>query len=335
MHNIFNINIYKKRAIYVSLAMALVTTTATNAAERLKFAPPQKINLNLPEANYFRYISPHAVDWNNDGANDLLIGLVSGTKKVGDLVVRLYINHGSNAKPRFTDYSLLKDSSGTSIKTGHTCCGAPCMAVMDLNGDNKKDLLVASNRIRIYMNIGTDVKPQFGKVAYINVDGKVVKFTCHGYPSIVDWNNDGKQDIIYSMYLFDNTGKINALINKGSNAMPKYLPNKTIKSSPGNDIFPHRFAAVVVFDLDQDGKKDLIIGQYKKDGLVWYKNIGSNNIPKFNGFKVIKDIKGNSITMGSVIRPQIVKWDDDDIPDLIIGASSRNNNAVWFLKGLR
>ena len=84
------------------------------------------------------------------------------------------------------------------------------------------------------------------------------------------------QLILKELYLFDRTGKINVLINKGSNAVPNYLPPKSIESSPGNNIFPHQFAAVIVFDLDNDGKKDLIIG-----------------------------------------------------------ASARNNNAVWFLKGLQ
>ena len=334
--NILNIKLCPKRVIYSSIALGIATASmAMQAAERLKFAPPQKINLKLPQTNHSRYISPHAIDWNNDGANDLLIGLVSGTQKVGDLIIRLYINHGSNAKPLFKNFTRLKDNTGKAIQTGHTCCGAPCMAVTDLNGDNKKDLLIASNRIRVYLNTGTDAKPKLAKPTYISVDGKIVKFTCHGYPSIVDWNNDGKQDIIYSLYLFDRTGKINVLINKGSNAVPNYLPPKSIESSPGNNIFPHQFAAVIVFDLDNDGKKDLIIGQYKKDGLVWYKNIGNNKKPKFDGFEVVKDIKGNSITMGGVLRPQMVKWDEDDIPDLIIGASARNNNAVWFLKGLQ
>lgn len=45
--------------------------------------------------------TPCVADWNNDGANDLLVGNSTG-------YVRLYLNYGTNIVPRLNGYTNLK-----------------------------------------------------------------------------------------------------------------------------------------------------------------------------------------------------------------------------------
>ena len=54
--------------------------------------------------------------------------------------------------------------------------------VADWNGDGKKDLIVGSftgepGNVRVYLNIGTDAEPKFGKAAFLEAGGQPIKLT--------------------------------------------------------------------------------------------------------------------------------------------------------------
>ncbi len=44
----------------------------------------------------------------------------------------------------------------------------------------------------------------------------------------------------------------------------------------------------VIVDWDCDGKKDLIAGQYKDGKIRFYRNVGEDAAPKFDGFIFLK-----------------------------------------------
>jgi hypothetical protein len=54
--------------------------------------------------------------------------------------------------------------------------------VADWNGDGKKDLIVGSftgepGNIRLYINVGTDAGPKFGKPTFLEANGQPIKLT--------------------------------------------------------------------------------------------------------------------------------------------------------------
>ena len=54
--------------------------------------------------------------------------------------------------------------------------------VADWNGDGKKDLIVGSftgdpGNVRLYLNIGTDADPKFGKPTFLEANGQPIKLT--------------------------------------------------------------------------------------------------------------------------------------------------------------
>jgi hypothetical protein len=44
----------------------------------------------------------------------------------------------------------------------------------------------------------------------------------------------------------------------------------------------------VVVDWDQDGKKDLLVGQFLGGKIRFYRNTGSDDAPLFNGFSFLR-----------------------------------------------
>jgi hypothetical protein len=54
--------------------------------------------------------------------------------------------------------------------------------VVDWNGDGKKDLIVGSftgdpGNVRLFINIGTEAEPKFGKATFLEANGQPIKLT--------------------------------------------------------------------------------------------------------------------------------------------------------------
>ena len=95
---------------------------------------------------------PNAVDWNDDGRTDLVVGAIDGK-------LRLYLNEGTNAAPDFRTEQLVQDDGGdlavpTSRSSPH---------VVDLTHDGRKDILAGNTegQLLLYENTGSDELPSF------------------------------------------------------------------------------------------------------------------------------------------------------------------------------
>ncbi len=157
-----------------------------------------RIQANNTDIKVTNNSSPVITDWNNDGLLDLLVD-----SDVQDDGVRLYINSGSSENYKYTDYSKLKYGNvDIAFKRSQ-------IRVFDLNGDNKKDLLLgtgltAQSRIYYFENIGTaenpilkfptQLKTKSGKPIYPPFTQYDIVF------DIEDWNGDGSPDIVMGDY---------------------------------------------------------------------------------------------------------------------------------------
>ena len=96
----------------------------------------------------------------------------------------------------------------------------------------------------------------------------------------------------------------------------------------GLDLDVGTYAIPVVYDWNNDGKKDLIIGQredkeYLNDGKVrLYLNSGTDDAPVFTTDSYIK-ADGVDISVDSSgcqgASPEVVDWDNDGMKDLLVG----------------
>lgn len=85
----------------------------------------------------------------------------------------------------------------------------------------------------------------------------------------------------------------------------------------GSQIYHYR-ANPVVFDLDRDGLKDLIVGD--NSGMVFfYTNVGTNAAPVFNAtYDTLKTQGGTIIDANYGSRINFVDWTEDGDHDMLI-----------------
>ena len=136
------------------------------------------------------------------------------------------------------------------------------------------------------------------------------------YPQIVDWNEDGKKDLLVG----DAFGFITLYLNTGTNDNPILTNTGRIKVG-SNDYNEGEKATPVVNDWNEDGKKDLVVGA--EDGRIRLLiNEGTNNNPVFNSIKYVQansvdlDVSGSPDDRSA---PEVADLDGDGLKDLIIG----------------
>ncbi|MCX5638723.1 MAG: VCBS repeat-containing protein [Planctomycetota bacterium] len=304
---------------YVVLVPLVVCTLLICAADGfanglvLNLGPEEFVEANGVDIGVGTYSVPSYVDWNNDGLEDLIIGC-------GDGKVRVYLNVGTESTPQFSGYFYAK-SNGVDLY----CPPAGCMGcfprVVYWDADPNKDLLVgqADGTVKIFLNTGTDENPTFdggtlvqwgqpGAKQNINVGGRAT-------PTVVDWNNDGKKDLVVGAL----DGKINIFLNGGADTAPDFFTRTWAQADGSSLVVPPSRSSPVILDLDGDGKKDLLTGNYNGE-LLFYSNVATDIGPAFSGY-VRVDSNGVPIDLSGTprSRPFVCDWTGDGYLDVLIG----------------
>jgi hypothetical protein len=92
-------------------------------------------------------------------------------------------------------------------------------------------------------------------------------------------------------------------------------------------IVPTNRSSPEIFDLDGDGKKDLLTGN-SEGQILFYKNVGTDDKPSFSGHSLLKS-NGVAIDLPGMprSRPAVCYWTGDgnfgtidNLPDLLVGS---------------
>ncbi len=214
------------------------------------------------------------VDYDGDGKLDIVAGNYAG---------QLYFIH-NNGSSRAPSFEMQTDRARMIIPThkeNQLWCNYLSPFLHDFTGFGRLDLLMgdgsySANSIFLFTNKGTNDRPTFNQ----DFEEKIVPGMGreHLTPQVVDWNNDGKPDIITGERL----GYIDVYLNQ---AADKSSPPVFDKDNPLHVKFGARdkigaLTTVCVADLNQDKLFDLVVGGV--DGRISYAlNTGTPGAPKF------------------------------------------------------
>jgi hypothetical protein len=111
----------------------------------------------------------------------------------------------------------------------------------------------------------------------VRASGAKIDVGNNSNPEINDWNEDGKKDLLIGTE--SGTGTIRIYLNQGTDADPVFTTFGYAYCA-GSPISHYR-CNPRVYDLDSDGKKDLVVSdQYSY--IYFYRNTGTNASPVFN-----------------------------------------------------
>ena len=212
-----------------------------------------------------QYYRPLVVDWDGDGAKDLIFGQMSSTRGVV-----FCPNEGTDASPVFNGGNCEKMVTTSGQAVGATTGSSVAFVsphVVDWDNDGDFDLLVGTGRdanekgIRLYLNVGEPVAPLLAAPVFVvsKTATPGLSFEIYYEPDVVDINGDGRKDLMIggSQYSLDTTKFVlRQCLNTGTDATPGFANCSAI-------FVPGLVHNVIDFhDWDGDGYLDLLTGFY-------------------------------------------------------------------------
>jgi hypothetical protein len=160
---------------------------------------------------------------------------------------------------------------------------------VDWNNDNKKDLVIGDSvgLMHLLINTGTDANPEFANYVFLKDGGSNLNAGGTASPTVVDWNLDGKKDLIIGVDM----GDLHFFQNQGTDASPVFN-GSVLLAAGGSTIDVGFFSRPSPIDWDEDGVLDLLVGN--SEGYVTlFQGLGPLSLSD----NMIKESIGGVITM--------------------------------------
>ncbi len=221
----------------------------------------------------------YLTDFTGDGALDLVLGDYLGN-------IMFVKNSGSRQVPKFDSPRKIEDVTVSTGPKGRLWGNFLAPVYEDFTGDNRPDLLVgegtySANSIWLFVNEGSAATPRFSwdkRVRLIPGMGKE-----HLTPQPVDWNGDGKMDLIVG----ERIGNVNIYLNETENPREPKFAEEPIEPKFGTSSRFTRLSAPIPHDLNGDGLFDLVAAQ-TNNRIIMALNKGKKGAPKFDKPESVK-----------------------------------------------
>lgn len=330
-----------------------------------QFETPVYFQQIADEVKFGALATPVGVDWDADGDEDIIAGNTSGN-------IGFIENISGDNLPKWQKPDLLESEGETiHIQAGYNGSiqgpaeakwGYTVLDVADWNQDGLLDIIVNSiwGKVIWYENIGSRSQPKLAKFQPISVawtgsaskpawnwwnpEGEELVTQWRTTPCVVDWNQDGLNDLI----VLDHEGYLAFFERKKQGDDLVLLPGRRIfrdgTANSGQANESERNESIVLrlndreagssgrrklafTDWDGDGDLDLLANSRNVD---FWENIetDSEGVTTF----VNRGLVGEKILAGHTTSPTTVDWNEDNIPDLLIGAE---DGRFYYLENPR
>ncbi len=269
-------------------------------------------------------------DRNGDGDQDLLLGDISCDH------VFYVENAGDNTNAHISDTTMLYPNYPNKANTTYIKMNTyPCTYYLDVDNDGYNDLLASPNTIAgsenyqsvwYYKNASSTptVNFQFQQKNFLQ-EG-MIELGEGAYPVLFDADADGKKDMIVGNLGYytgiTNISKMAYFRNIGTNTSPSFsLITRDYQSISTYSIYS---MAPTFGDLDGDGDKDMLIGDYNGTLHYFENTAGMGNPAVFTNHVANYE----SIDVGNFAYPQLYDVNKDGLLELVIGA--QNGKLSYF-----
>jgi hypothetical protein len=279
------------------------------------------INMQLFPAGFY-------VDVNFDGKKDLIVTPNANNVPENESSILFYKNTGANNQPNFV-YQTKSFLQNEMIE--HGTASSP--QIVDLNNDGLQDLIVSNfyaykatnmkeSRLAYYQNTGSLTSPKFTLVDVNFLNLAQSNLGLRLFPTFGDLNGDGKVDMLLGL----ENGSLAYYQNTTTGSNPTFAsPLLNYADQSGTVISAGQYASPQLFDLNNDGKLDLILG--KKTGeLMYFENAGSVSNPSFIlSNSALGLVDTDTLTPDGYSVPHFFRFQDTTY--LLLGA---HDGAIYF-----
>lgn len=237
---------------------------------------------NTTPTNLEIFPAPFYLDVDFDGVDDLVVASNANGGSENTKGVWFYKNMGTSTQPnfQFIQDDLFKDEM---IDNGR----GSVPVLVDIDNDGLVDLLVASNyryksyldkesKITYFRNTGTLEDPEFTFITDDWLNLSQAGYNLRIVPAFADLTGDGLEDMI----LGAENGRVHYYVRTGPGANDFQLEESNLQDADGTEINVMSFSTPELFDLNNDGLTDLIIGP-RFGGIRYYENVGTAAAPSF------------------------------------------------------
>jgi hypothetical protein len=309
---------------YVHNTGSTLTALFTDSTKRYPNYPDQNNTVQIRMNNF---PCAYYVDANGDGRNDLVVTPNSyGSENYKSMWLYRNASSTSTVDFRFVQNNFLQDEM---IEVGQSSFPV----IFDYDLDGRKDLLIGNYgyynlniqqpRLTLYRNIGSAAAPVYSLISrdYGSISTRSLASSLpinHAMPAVGDIDQDGDIDILFGT----SSGQIHWLENT---AGPGNVSDFSVfHENPFSFTTPSSAAAPQIFDLNNDGLPDLLIGM-QNGRIAWYRNTGSPGSPSFSlatNFLGQVDVKGDPNLFGYEGYAVPFFYREDNVTHLLVGSFS-------------